>query len=376
MSTPRKRRRLSLVSTFSYSSPTSKSKSTPSDSPSNPFGTYRSHIPCLPEVTSFGKHLPLRFHVVSPYEHDRDNAFRVVQVPLNYSLGLVATTLFWIFGGHPEIPVERKTRYRRREVPPVNNVRVRGQDTRNCRWEILDGVKTDEGVIKSGRTWSRVMLPFVNDEDEDEAEEDVERLLWEEESDITLHHAWPKGGDFTRGLIFVSSLTFIGLSYLCHVHRQHHTATTKVHITVNTLPLPPKRGFSNTPFVFQGCGAVYLRRPRMPMPGTSDIRMIRAEGEDAFGTPDDEDENEGRGKKDDPTLVLKPERWKWNHYRVFDRYHEKECDRMIKRLVFDHDGELESSEADSSSGDVDLDIVRFLHCWPSLFIHPWLLSNE
>jgi len=62
------------------------------DPPTNPFGRIRRlrHNTTLPPPTSFAKHLPLRFQLMHFHadgrDSKRDGVYRVVQVPLNYTL--------------------------------------------------------------------------------------------------------------------------------------------------------------------------------------------------------------------------------------------------------------------------------------------------
>lgn len=202
----------------------------PFDSPGNPFGRKRiKHLTrTLPESTSFSKHLPLRFQFIrsglaSPRQ---GGVYRIVQVPLSYTFTHLRCLIAWLFGGLP------------------------GQESAD---EHLFEVKKDASVyshlykpgqVKSGQTWVKLSssqnpygyrTDYFNDDEEDPEEEDqlssdtkqdvkkdgeesedcedeeLEDWKWEDEEEFTVGHAWPKGPDLERAIVYVSSLLLI-----CH----------------------------------------------------------------------------------------------------------------------------------------------------------------
>ncbi|KIL57601.1 hypothetical protein M378DRAFT_27914 [Amanita muscaria Koide BX008] len=227
----------------------------PCDSPSNPFGRKRvqSLARALPPPTPFSKHLPLRFQLVrtdrpSPRLHG--GVHRIVQVPTNYTFMHLRCLIAFIFGGSFSMLF--------REDPHLFEVKRKIE---------LFNVAYKPGQVKAGQTWSKLsstLDPCRYRPELDKAEfeqgtsssaaqkgeifghveeEEPGEWKWHAEEDFTLDRAWPKGCDLTRAIIY------------------HHDRTTQIHITINTVPVPKRKGYSNTPFVFSGRGLVALSLP-------------------------------------------------------------------------------------------------------------------
>ncbi|KAF9450199.1 hypothetical protein P691DRAFT_810954 [Macrolepiota fuliginosa MF-IS2] len=293
----------------------------PFDSPGNPFGRKRiKHlIRTLPESTSFSKHLPLRFQFIrtgsaSPRQ---GGVYRVVQVPLSYTFTHLCCLIAWLFGGLPS---------------------QEGAD------EHLFEVKKDAsiyshlykpGQVKSGQTWVKLSSsqnPYryrtddlndgEEDPQEDQLESDVKRALeedeeesddcedeeledwkWEDEEEFTVGHAWPKGPDLERAIIY------------------HHSLTTQIHITINQTDIPRRKGRSNTPYVFSARGRVWLSPPPLPRPifavpakkvaspGSKRAPSRGPEEEDTESDTEDDSEDEDDMHTEDINLELKADYW-------------------------------------------------------------------
>lgn len=166
----------------------------------------------------------------------------------------------------------------------------------------------------------------VGEGDESEAErtddcEEGKGWIWAEEEDFTLAHAWPRGGDISRGIIY------------------HHTPTTAIHITINTAPIPKRKGISNIPYVFYARGRVRLLPPApLPLPrpvfsvpthklkspliphrrtlANKDVNRDNDQHDDEDAGSDHQEEDDE--EEDDPTAI--PSRSQWNKFRVFASY--------------------------------------------------------
>ena len=192
-----------------------------SDSPSNPFGRKRKErlLQSLPDVTSFKRHIPLRFQFVRKDIHARQGGvFRVVRVPMNYTFAHLRCLIAWLF--------DTPAHY-------ANGKNGLG-DAEDYLFEVKSKAKLysplyKPGQLKGGVTTvklSNVRDParwhsgYGNDVEEDELSEsedeemvdgesqaDTEEVdcTWVDEVDYTLAHAWPAGLDPTTGIIYVSS---------------------------------------------------------------------------------------------------------------------------------------------------------------------------
>ncbi|KAF7334292.1 hypothetical protein MSAN_02390800 [Mycena sanguinolenta] len=270
---PRKRRHTTGVpsSPFSFSYPyVSSSPAGPSDSPSNPFGrTYTWNLlQTLPAPTSFSKHLPLRFQYVKRgvSRETREGIYRVVQVPQSYTLLHLKSLIAFLFGGaYGQIPPSPDDD----EVVPGHVFELKTDVS-------LYPPSFKMGQIMTGTTWtysSSALDPYLyhpdwESEDGPTPKENTEEVVederkWMAEEDLTIAHAWPEGGDITRGIVY------------------KHAPNLQIHITINTNPISSRRGKGNLPHVFSACGLVYLEDP----------------------SEDDELEDEDR------TALLDPENW-------------------------------------------------------------------
>jgi hypothetical protein len=225
---PTKRRHFSVPQTplpkSSYSNPNSSTTPTPFtpypsrpfDSPSNPFGRkrIRALAHTLPPPTSFSKHLPLRFQLVRPGMHARlGGVYRVVQVPLSYTFIHLRCLIAFLFGGGYSVDSEDRHLF---EVK--KRVIVYNQTYKPC--QIKSGVTVAK--LSSVRDPCRYRpegdedaladaTGDANEEGEEDASEventedteECEGWIWAEEEDFTLAHAWPRGGDLARGIIYV-----------------------------------------------------------------------------------------------------------------------------------------------------------------------------
>ncbi|KAJ7089247.1 hypothetical protein B0H15DRAFT_280680 [Mycena belliarum] len=300
---------------FSYpyisSTPSTPFPATPSDSPSNPFGRTRTWnlLQALPPPTSFSKHLPLRFQYLKrgiPRE-TLDGIYRVVQVPQSYTLVHLKSLIGFLFGGaYGQLPPDPDDEGQAHMFELKKDMAVYSSAFR-------------PGQIKHGNTWayaSSVLDPYLyypdweNDDPEVEAEAEAKAEAcadaspaeeigsedgrkWTAEEDLTVAHAWPEGGDTTRGIVY------------------QHSATLQIHITVNTLPLKTRRGKGNLPHVFVANGLVFL----------------------------DEPAEEDRLEPEDPTAQLDPSNWNDPEDKFAEYYGEN--------TILPYAGY--SKEADSSS---------------------------
>ncbi|KAF9041246.1 hypothetical protein BJ165DRAFT_1487946 [Panaeolus papilionaceus] len=260
--------------------------SQPSDSPTNPFGRKRTErlLHTLPAVTSFGKHVPLRFQVVRTgrpsLSPKMGGVHRIAQVPLNYTFSHLRCLIHWLFEPSlGNLALTSSQTWKRHNIPPTA-VDERGNITPWQDEDYLFEVKSDAimfsqlykpGEIKQGKTV--VKLSNVRDpgswkarfgwqmeeesDNEDELADDNERLdppkeegdwRWEDEQDYTLSHVWSKGLSLETGIVY------------------NHDHRTQVHITVNNTPLPKRRGHGNTPYIFTARGRLCLSPRTRPLP--------------------------------------------------------------------------------------------------------------
>ncbi|VDB87893.1 unnamed protein product [Peniophora sp. CBMAI 1063] len=243
-----------------YSTPyTPYAKSVPSDSPTNPFGFVRRHVRLgLPKETSFSRHLALRFQLVSapdlppvrrrPREARRldhrgspafwecEGTYRIVQVPLNYSLAHIHALVLFLFNGDPS----------RAHSPPAPGEQgylfeaKRDISYYHESWRLA--------TLSGGTTWakaSRVQDPYYsaksfadlveasNDANELPFFEEDEDWSWENEDEFGLANIWPPGGDLSKAIVY------------------RHDSQRVVHITVCTQTIPARKGVGNKPYVFR-----------------------------------------------------------------------------------------------------------------------------
>ncbi|KAL4262796.1 hypothetical protein AB1N83_006501 [Pleurotus pulmonarius] len=236
-------------------------KSTPSDSPTNPFGLSRlSRLSkALPEVSSFAQHLALRFQLVQCYSSE--GVFRVVQVPLNYTFLHLHRLIYFLFGamGREQIKIfdddEQELRCGTSSIFTRNRKRKRSSDAAfededpGHMFQVLKDLtmqleKQKPGEIRKGQVVAKLSNAYDDLEDDmdsvsNEAEDGYD--TWRAEEDLHLSSVWPSGSSvLERGIVYS--------------HSQH----TQIHITVNVQKIPSRKGRTNTPYVFFARGLVRL----------------------------------------------------------------------------------------------------------------------
>ncbi|KAG1727496.1 hypothetical protein EDB19DRAFT_1749935 [Suillus lakei] len=247
----------------------------PSDSPTNPFGRARrlTTSTTLPRPSSYARHLPLRFQLIRPdgdgrSHTNKDGVYRVVQVPLTYTLGHLRKLIKFVFQPAKESEMGGSYRFRRAarhaSIPlharyPVPSSSKGKQPVPDFDPELghLFEVQKDieisrSGEITSGQTTAKASTmrdpyhyPGNGSEgslfDAEDGEDDIWR--WEAEEDFQLSQLWAPGGDIEKGIIY------------------HHDSTTQVHITLNTKKIPGRKGVGNKPFLFMAWGSIDLFAP-------------------------------------------------------------------------------------------------------------------
>ncbi|RPD65693.1 hypothetical protein L226DRAFT_609502 [Lentinus tigrinus ALCF2SS1-7] len=259
--------------------------SVPHDSPSNPFGLDRNlQALALPRSSGFGKHIVLRMQLVSQIESRSrsrrpEAPYRIVQVPLNYSFRLLHELVLFLFASDSHLRVRRRRRvfspslYPHQPPPPPRKpkLEVFGESPKKEEghlFEVMNDVSVyastyRPGVIKpgSGKLYARLSSKrdrklFRNgcrDSDDEEdgdvfgntsskptvEEDDDEGWVWEAEDDFLLSNIWTDGPDLKKAIVY------------------YHTQSTAIHITVNQVRVPPRKGTGNTPFVFSALGGTH-----------------------------------------------------------------------------------------------------------------------
>ncbi|KAI8986726.1 hypothetical protein BD414DRAFT_522414 [Trametes punicea] len=256
------------------------SLSVPHDSPSNPFGLNRVlRALTLPRSTGFSKHIVLRMQLVCASEATTpprttfcrarplpELAYRVVQVPLNYSFRLLHMLLLFLFASDAHLRVRprkgvstRNMRKRVTELVSSDANDVGKAPGEGHLFEVFEHVRVypnvyRPGVIKAGTgklyarlssTRERKLFPDeqrATTDDEDvfggggSAMDDEDGWDWEAEDDFLLSNVWTDGPDLKKAIIY------------------HHTPSIAIHITVNQTRVPPRKGIGNTPHVFAARG--------------------------------------------------------------------------------------------------------------------------
>ncbi|KAH7882246.1 hypothetical protein F5I97DRAFT_1931447 [Phlebopus sp. FC_14] len=288
----------------------------PQDSPTNPFGRIcrLTQSTTLPRPTSFSKHLPLRFQLVhariGAREPTRDGIYRIVQVPLNYTLAHLRKLIQYVFDPDMESEIERPYNLRRQSLGVASSRKGKHPAVLEPVGHLFEVQKRvlnrRPGEIKEGATWVRastVRDPYnypgndteqhlwIDDEGEGEA------WRWEAEENFTLQKVWPRGGDLSRAIVY------------------HHDAVTQVHITVNTKKIQSRKGVNNKPFLFLAYGSLSLSDPegtlclgfiqtlRWNRLGAYD-RYLKAEAEKERATRGDEEQDD---EDDDAEGELDPD---------------------------------------------------------------------
>ncbi|KAL4068627.1 hypothetical protein V8B97DRAFT_1918709 [Scleroderma yunnanense] len=244
----------------------------------------------------------------------RDGVYRVVQVPLNYTLAHLRKLLIYVFDPAKDNEITVPYNLRRplnRLSRTLSSDRGKGKelatpsDLIGHLFEVQKRVEIgQDGVIKQGHTWvksSTTRDPYHypgNDlQDTLFLDDESDQWRWEAEEDVQLVKVWPKGGDLARAIIY------------------HHDAHTQIHITVNTMKIPPRKGVGNTPFLFLAYGSLSLSNP-------------------------------------DGTLRLGTvETTRWNRIGAYDRFLKNEADNDRAANQADDDDSDEDAE-----GEVDPDV--------------------
>jgi hypothetical protein len=188
----------------------------PSDSPSNPFKR-KTKVDSLPSISSFRKHIPLRFQFHRCGLGFRKGGFhRIVQVPLDYTFAHLRALIAWLF----DVPAK------------YSNGKAGGED---YLFEVktnltMEAMRTKPGMIKSGDTSVKLSNSkdpgrrrFPKDaDDQDELEGEQSEgddefgehfddnsgdWVWADEEDYTLGHVWAAGLQVDRGIIYVKWLS-------------------------------------------------------------------------------------------------------------------------------------------------------------------------
>lgn len=198
----------------------------PADSPTNPFGRIRRlrHDTTLPLPTSFSKHLPLRFQLIRSRSDGRDlkkgGVYRVVQVPLNYTLAHLRKLIAYVFDpakdGEITVPYNLR-RPPNRPARTVSSNKGKGKEPATSTnpighlFEVRKQVKVGhDGAIEKGLTWvksstTRDPYHYPGNDPQDTLflDDESDQWRWEAEEDIQLAKVWPKGGDLTRAIVYV-----------------------------------------------------------------------------------------------------------------------------------------------------------------------------
>ncbi|KAI0084709.1 hypothetical protein BDY19DRAFT_969672 [Irpex rosettiformis] len=331
--------------------------SAPTDSPTNPFGLKRSLYALeLPKATAFGKHTPIRMQLVTDTDlrpstsnrRSRGGVYRVVQVPNNYTFRHLHKLILYLFASdihlhhnsksQPNMSLLNGKRPLSRKAAGKARADVRSSTWGGHYFEAQKKISTypeakHPGTIKpGGKTFTKLSsvrdrqlfrdlcdpsldldtsLPATLEDEDAEKEE----WSWEAEDDFTLRHVWPDGPELEQGIIY------------------HHSPSVRIHITVNTLPIPFRKGYSNTPFVFLAQGT------------TGSLIQI------AHTVPDS-DGNESYSPLDsEPDFYPLPlpsayiERW--NKQGVFEKFLKREAERE-RALRLPRSYDPEEDDRDSS----------------------------
>jgi hypothetical protein len=216
--TPPKRRRVSSAVSFNYPYLPSSPGETPyphrpSDSPSNPFGRKRTTAikSCLPERTSFGKHLPLRFQFfpAGTTRPDDVDVHRITQVPLNYTFAHLRCLIHFLFGGENGVKMpspdedEESGGHLFQVMKNVERDPLGRRIVKGLAWARLSN--TDNPYLYK-RDWE-VDISDFEDEDEDDAAADAkpakEEVRWEAEEDMRLESVWGGKEPRLHGIVYV-----------------------------------------------------------------------------------------------------------------------------------------------------------------------------
>ncbi|KAN0085656.1 hypothetical protein V8E55_006790 [Tylopilus felleus] len=277
----------------------------PADSPTNPFGRIRrlTQSTTLPRPTSFSKHLPLRFQFVHPRvdgrDIDRDGIYRIIQVPLNYTLVHLRRVIEYVFDPATDAEIVEPHSLQRasRRASSMSSSSKGKQDELEGPvghlFEVQRKVKMGSaGQIKDAQTLAKASTVrdpyhYPGNESEDSLWLDDdgagEEWKWEAEEDFTLSKVWPKGGDLARGIVY------------------HYNAETQIHITVNTKKIQGRKGVGNTPFLFFSNASLSLSDPKgtLRMGSIETLRWNRVGAFERYFKAEEEKEHAARGNEQD-----------------------------------------------------------------------------
>ncbi|TFK41594.1 hypothetical protein BDQ12DRAFT_678216 [Crucibulum laeve] len=235
----------------------------PFDSPTNPFGRKRTQtlIRTLPPPTSFSKHLALRFQLVrSGLSPKQGGVFRIVQVPLSYTFSHLRSLIAFLFGGVLSSDQDHLFEVKK-DVMLYSALYKPGQIKQGKTWTKLSTVR--DPCLYRPDSFNNALMGDDEDlhmekqledalhekeEDEEAAMEESEEWTWHDETEFSLGSAWPHGVETERAIVY------------------HHSSHSQVHITINTIEIPRRRGTSNTPHIFRARGRVRLAPPPLPRP--------------------------------------------------------------------------------------------------------------
>ncbi|KAF5318629.1 hypothetical protein D9619_010717 [Psilocybe cf. subviscida] len=364
------------------------------DSPSNPFGRKRKErlVHTLPPVTSFSKHICLRFQFIRADISPRlGGVYRIARVPLSYTFAHLRSLINWLF----ETPALLSNG--KKEVEEYLFEVMNKADTYSMMYK--------PGQLKTGATTVKLsnvqdpggwpadhVFPGDDDDNEDATPEDEVEQDWEwmDEEEYTLSHVWQNGLDPAIAIVY------------------HHSSDTQVHITINTMKLPVKRGISNTPEVFLARGRAHLkpwpvaarpspkpRRTRKQRPAEEQLTDTDAEGdtdeeqqafseshpyfqasssspakvlvedtdcEDSDGDDGNENDNDREAQPEDFVFTREPSRWN-KPAHAFPLYLLKFMDPLgisfddIDASFFEEDTPYDPFDKDDDEGDEE-DVVE------------------
>ncbi|KAH9943518.1 hypothetical protein B0H21DRAFT_748796 [Amylocystis lapponica] len=135
-------------------------------------------------------------------------------------------------------------------------------------------------------------------EGDDEDEEEQQGWIWEAEDDFTVAHVWPNGPELDRAIIY------------------HHLPGVAVHITINTMRLPPRKGVGNKPYVFR---ARRSARGCIRIAHLDAIRLATLPVRAAPHVPPDDDALDPSAEWDEAQQIRR-----WNSTHAFARLLERE----------------------------------------------------
>jgi hypothetical protein len=188
--------------------------------------------------------LPLRFQLIRPdgdgrSHTNKDGVYRVVQVPLTYTLGHLRKLIKFVFQPAKESEMGGSYRFRRAARYASIPLRERHPATSSSKgkqpalgfdhepghlFEVQKDIEISRsGEITSGKTTLKASTardpyhyPGNGSEgsllDAEDGEDDIWR--WEAEEDFQLSQLWAPGGDLEKGIIYVRLVFVCSWTYL------------------------------------------------------------------------------------------------------------------------------------------------------------------